>query len=169
MTTRKSASSCSRTSAYETCDCLSLCWAGLPMCAQTRHFIHHKLTSPPHRDNKDFQGRVARQGGVGGAQMKVSVRNLRIREVSMSCVMHVSSFLPLSGRCLSSSLLNSSNHHTTNRTWPSICGTWTPTRRTTTQRRAQCARTRSLAPTPTRWPTPAITSCGAWWWFGLAG
>lgn len=32
------------------------------------------------KDNKDFQGRVARQGGVGGAQMKVSVRNLRIRE-----------------------------------------------------------------------------------------
>ena len=33
-----------------------------------------------HRDKKDFQGRVARQGGVGGAQMKVTARNLRIRE-----------------------------------------------------------------------------------------
>eukprot|EP00638_Chattonella_subsalsa_P013470 CAMPEP_0117814106 /NCGR_PEP_ID=MMETSP0948-20121206/23932_1 /TAXON_ID=44440 /ORGANISM="Chattonella subsalsa, Strain CCMP2191" /LENGTH=346 /DNA_ID=CAMNT_0005651641 /DNA_START=90 /DNA_END=1129 /DNA_ORIENTATION=+ len=31
-------------------------------------------------DAKDFQGRVARQGGIGGAQMKESVRNLRIRE-----------------------------------------------------------------------------------------
>lgn len=29
---------------------------------------------------KDFQGRAARQGGVGGAQMKTTVRNLRIRE-----------------------------------------------------------------------------------------
>lgn len=29
---------------------------------------------------KDFQGRVARQGGLGGAQMKTTVRNLRIRE-----------------------------------------------------------------------------------------
>eukprot|EP00635_Sarcinochrysidales_sp_CCMP3193_P011695 CAMPEP_0118915480 /NCGR_PEP_ID=MMETSP1166-20130328/15638_1 /TAXON_ID=1104430 /ORGANISM="Chrysoreinhardia sp, Strain CCMP3193" /LENGTH=624 /DNA_ID=CAMNT_0006855179 /DNA_START=1 /DNA_END=1875 /DNA_ORIENTATION=+ len=29
---------------------------------------------------RDFQGRVARQGGVGGAQMKTTVRNLRIRE-----------------------------------------------------------------------------------------
>ena len=29
---------------------------------------------------KDFQGRTARQGGVGGAQMKTTVRNLRIRE-----------------------------------------------------------------------------------------
>jgi pre-mRNA-processing factor SLU7 len=28
----------------------------------------------------DFQGRISRQGGVGGAQMKESVRNLRIRE-----------------------------------------------------------------------------------------
>lgn len=34
------------------------------------------------RDEKatDFQGRSARQGGIGGAQMKVTVRNLRIRE-----------------------------------------------------------------------------------------
>eukprot|EP00602_Paraphysomonas_sp_CaronLab_P004398 CAMPEP_0185033266 /NCGR_PEP_ID=MMETSP1103-20130426/22034_1 /TAXON_ID=36769 /ORGANISM="Paraphysomonas bandaiensis, Strain Caron Lab Isolate" /LENGTH=511 /DNA_ID=CAMNT_0027569477 /DNA_START=307 /DNA_END=1842 /DNA_ORIENTATION=- len=34
------------------------------------------------RDEKarDFQGRAARQGGVGGAQMKTTVRNLRIRE-----------------------------------------------------------------------------------------
>lgn len=31
-------------------------------------------------DAKDFQGRIDRQGGVGGAQMKESVRNLRIRE-----------------------------------------------------------------------------------------
>lgn len=29
---------------------------------------------------RDFQGRSARQGGVGGAQMKVTVRNLRLRE-----------------------------------------------------------------------------------------
>jgi len=29
---------------------------------------------------KDFQKRIARQGGVGGAQMKTTVRNLRIRE-----------------------------------------------------------------------------------------
>lgn len=29
---------------------------------------------------RDFQGRTARQGGVGGAQMKVTVRNLRLRE-----------------------------------------------------------------------------------------
>jgi pre-mRNA-processing factor SLU7 len=29
---------------------------------------------------RDFQGRAARQGGVGGAQMKTTVRNLRIRE-----------------------------------------------------------------------------------------
>lgn len=29
---------------------------------------------------KDFQGRSARQGGIGGAQMKTTVRNLRIRE-----------------------------------------------------------------------------------------
>ena len=28
----------------------------------------------------DFQARLARQGGVGGAQMKVTARNLRIRE-----------------------------------------------------------------------------------------
>ena len=34
------------------------------------------------RDEKarDFQGRAARQGGVGGAQMKTTVRNLRLRE-----------------------------------------------------------------------------------------
>ena len=31
-------------------------------------------------DAVDFQGRHARQGGVGGAQMKTTVRNLRIRE-----------------------------------------------------------------------------------------
>ncbi len=31
-------------------------------------------------DEKDFQGRVARQGGLGGAQMATTVRNLRIRE-----------------------------------------------------------------------------------------
>jgi len=29
---------------------------------------------------RDFQGRLARQGGVGGAEMKTTVRNLRIRE-----------------------------------------------------------------------------------------
>lgn len=29
---------------------------------------------------KDFQSRQARQGGVGGAQMKITVRNLRLRE-----------------------------------------------------------------------------------------
>jgi pre-mRNA-processing factor SLU7 len=29
---------------------------------------------------RDFQGRTARQGGVGGAQHKVTVRNLRLRE-----------------------------------------------------------------------------------------
>lgn len=33
-----------------------------------------------HREQRDFQGRFARQGGVGGAQMKETVRNLRIRE-----------------------------------------------------------------------------------------
>jgi pre-mRNA-processing factor SLU7 len=32
------------------------------------------------KDARDFQGRVARQGGVGGAQMKTTTRNLRIRE-----------------------------------------------------------------------------------------
>lgn len=31
-------------------------------------------------DARDFQGRAARQGGVGGAEMKTTVRNLRIRE-----------------------------------------------------------------------------------------
>eukprot|EP00903_Cladosiphon_okamuranus_P019680 g18086.t1 len=31
-------------------------------------------------EQRDFQGRVARQGGLGGAQMKTTVRNLRIRE-----------------------------------------------------------------------------------------
>lgn len=31
-------------------------------------------------EQKDFQRRIARQGGVGGAQMKTTVRNLRIRE-----------------------------------------------------------------------------------------
>jgi pre-mRNA-processing factor SLU7 len=31
-------------------------------------------------DARDFQGRTARQGGVGGAEMKTTVRNLRIRE-----------------------------------------------------------------------------------------
>jgi pre-mRNA-processing factor SLU7 len=31
-------------------------------------------------DARDFQGRMARQGGVGGAEMKVTTRNLRIRE-----------------------------------------------------------------------------------------
>lgn len=31
-------------------------------------------------DQRDFQGRVARQGGLGGAQMATTVRNLRIRE-----------------------------------------------------------------------------------------
>jgi len=31
-------------------------------------------------DARDFQKRIARQGGVGGAQMKTTVRNLRIRE-----------------------------------------------------------------------------------------
>ena len=29
---------------------------------------------------RDFQARQARQGGVGGAEMKITVRNLRIRE-----------------------------------------------------------------------------------------
>ena len=32
------------------------------------------------KDEKTFQSRLARQGGVGGAQMKVTARNLRIRE-----------------------------------------------------------------------------------------
>merc|ERR1712087_816708 len=31
-------------------------------------------------DATTFQSRLARQGGVGGAQMKVTARNLRIRE-----------------------------------------------------------------------------------------
>ena len=31
-------------------------------------------------EQRDFQKRIARQGGVGGAQMKTTVRNLRIRE-----------------------------------------------------------------------------------------
>jgi pre-mRNA-processing factor SLU7 len=31
-------------------------------------------------DDKMFTSRLARQGGVGGAQMKVTARNLRIRE-----------------------------------------------------------------------------------------
>jgi pre-mRNA-processing factor SLU7 len=31
-------------------------------------------------DARDFQRRIARQGGIGGAQMKTTVRNLRIRE-----------------------------------------------------------------------------------------
>jgi len=31
-------------------------------------------------DARDFQRRVARQGGIGGAEMKTTVRNLRIRE-----------------------------------------------------------------------------------------
>jgi pre-mRNA-processing factor SLU7 len=31
-------------------------------------------------DERDFQGRIARQGGLGGAQMATTVRNLRIRE-----------------------------------------------------------------------------------------
>ncbi|KAG5187616.1 Pre-mRNA splicing Prp18-interacting factor-domain-containing protein [Tribonema minus] len=31
-------------------------------------------------EKRDFQGRVARQGGLGGAQMATTVRNLRIRE-----------------------------------------------------------------------------------------
>jgi Pre-mRNA splicing Prp18-interacting factor len=29
---------------------------------------------------RDFQARQARQGGVGGNEMKITVRNLRIRE-----------------------------------------------------------------------------------------
>jgi len=40
------------------------------------------LTDFRERDEeaRDFQGRHANQGGLGGAGMKVTVRNLRIRE-----------------------------------------------------------------------------------------
>uniref|UniRef100_A0A7S2SN22 Pre-mRNA-splicing factor SLU7 n=2 Tax=Rhizochromulina marina TaxID=1034831 RepID=A0A7S2SN22_9STRA len=42
--------------------------------ADDREFIQRDA------DAVDFQKRIARQGGVGGAQMKTTVRNLRIRE-----------------------------------------------------------------------------------------
>lgn len=42
--------------------------------ADEREFIQRDI------DARDFQGRVARQGGIGGAEMKTTVRNLRIRE-----------------------------------------------------------------------------------------
>ena len=42
--------------------------------ADEREFIQRD------QDARDFQARIARQGGVGGAQMKTTTRNLRIRE-----------------------------------------------------------------------------------------
>lgn len=39
-----------------------------------------RFPPPPFDPPLPLQGRVARQGGLGGAQMKTTVRNLRIRE-----------------------------------------------------------------------------------------
>ena len=46
------------------------------MCLYTHNHYHYCFS----RIYSDFQDRIARQGGIGGAGHKVTVRNLRIRE-----------------------------------------------------------------------------------------